>query len=448
MKVANTIYRSVSLLLLTVILAGGAFAQAREFDVADQVKQVSEFDVNGLKVLLKRRENAPTLSASLIIRGGVRNVTDKNAGIEKLSLSVATEGSKKYPRDVLRRELASTGTSIAASSGLDYSAISMASTLDQFDKSWDIYSDLILNPTFDAQDVARVREQIIAGLKEEQTDTDTYLELLQRRDIYAGLPYSRAVNGTVVTVSEFKISEIREYFSKLMESSRLLLVVVGDIDAANLRAKISSSLGKLPKGNYTEQPLTPAKFEKPSIEVVAREGLPTNYISGGFLAPSLSDPDYYPMQVAISVLATRLFSEVRVRRQLTYAVSADMEENASNSGNLYVTAVDANEAVGVMLAIVNNLKTEPLDQDEIDGMAGHFLTRYYLERETNAAQAAELAKFELSGGGWKNSFLLLDRLRRVKPQDVQRVARTYLKNFKWVVIGDPNAVDKAVFTQQ
>src|SRR4051812_815139 len=54
--------------------------------VAKQAALVTEFDVNGLKVLMKRREGSLTVAAGLFIVGGVRNVTPQNAGIESLML--------------------------------------------------------------------------------------------------------------------------------------------------------------------------------------------------------------------------------------------------------------------------------------------------------------------------------------------------------------------------
>ncbi len=102
--------------LLTLSLAITNFAQTPgKPGIADQAALVSEFDVNGMKVLVKRRENAPTVAAGLFIRGGARNISDKNAGIENFMLDVATQGSKNFPRETLRRELASTGSSIGSS---------------------------------------------------------------------------------------------------------------------------------------------------------------------------------------------------------------------------------------------------------------------------------------------------------------------------------------------
>ena len=63
-------------------------------------------------------------------------------------------------------------------------------------------------------------------------------------------------------------------------------------------------------------------------------------------------------------------------------------------------------------------------------------------------QAGELAKYELLGGGWRNSAEFIERLRAVTPDDVQRVARTYMRNIRFVVLGNPQNIDRRIFTGQ
>ncbi|HEX6731787.1 MAG TPA: hypothetical protein VF074_17305, partial [Pyrinomonadaceae bacterium] len=65
-------------------------------EVSDTIKLVSEFEVNGLKVLFKRRAASQTVVVGLFLRGGSRNITEKNAGVEALMLDVATEASTNY----------------------------------------------------------------------------------------------------------------------------------------------------------------------------------------------------------------------------------------------------------------------------------------------------------------------------------------------------------------
>jgi zinc protease len=412
---------------------------------ATQAALVTEFDVNGLKVIVKRRPGSLTVSAGLFLRGGSRNITAENAGIEALMLDVATEASTSFPRERMRTETSRMGTVISSGVNYDYSVLSLASTRPNFDRSWEIFTDVALRPSFTRQDVELVQSRMVASLRDDVDDPDDYLQRLQERAAYVGHPYFNRPRGTAETVGHLKAEDLRRYHQQMMQSSRLLLVIVGDLDAAQLRQRITQTFSKLPRGDYRPSPLPALTFGTPSVEVTKR-GLPTNYIQGLFAAPSLTASDIYPMRIASSVLRDRVFEEVRVKRNLSYAPSAFLSSQGANVGGIYVTAVDANKAVRVMLDEITRLQQEPISREEIIGVVSQYLTSYYMGQETNAAQAGELAQYELIGGGWRNSLVTIERLRAVTPEDVQRAARTYMRNIRFVVIGNPDQIDKNVFT--
>jgi len=415
--------------------------------VAKQAALVSEFDVNGLKVLLKRREGSLTVAAGLFIRGGSANINAQNAGIETLMLSVATEASQNFPREKMRSELSRMGTVIGSSSNNDYSVLSLATTRMNFDRSWQIFSDVVLRPSFTNDDVKLVQERQVVSLSDDTDNPDVYLQKLQERVAYAGHPYLNSTNGTPETVAKLTPQDLRDFHQKLMETSRLLLVIVGDLNPTDVRSLVIASFGKLPRGNYVPKPVPQLAFDKSTVEVTPRE-LPTNYIQGLFTAPSLTSPDIYAMRIASSLLRDRVFEEVRVKRNLSYAPDAFLRTQAANVGGLYVTAVEANTSIKVMLNEINRLQTEQVSRDDIQGVVAQYLTTYYLGQETNAAQAGELAQYELIGGGWRNSVDFLEKLLAVTPADVQRVSQKYMKNIRFVVLGNPKSVDSGVFTGQ
>ena len=443
MKVIN---RFILFTLLSLFFVSVGFGQTGTPSTSDQANLVTEFEVNGLKVLVKRRPNAPTVAAGLFVRGGARNITDKNAGIESLMLDAASEGSKKFPREVVRREIARTGSGIGATSGKDYSVLSLAVTRQNFDRLWEIFADIAVNPTFSSEAVEYARAQTLTGLREQETDNDDFLEVLQDRIIYANHPYSNDVAGTIENISRFSAKDLSDYHKKTMQTSQLLLVLVGDLDAKDIKTKVEATLGKLPRGTYKETPYPALDFSKPTLDITSRT-LPTNYVKGVFNAPSLNNPDYYAMRIATTILQSLVYNEVRVNRQLSYAPNAELDSNISNTANIYVTAVEANEAVKVMLEQVNNLKSRKLNDEIIASISGYFLTNYYVEQQTNAAQVGELAKYELIGGGWRNSFEFLSRVRRVSATDVNAAANKYMKNIRFVVIGNPSAISRDVFVK-
>lgn len=436
--------KRLSVVCVMLVVSASAFGQQKFDNFSAQAALVSEFEVNGLKVILKRRPNSPTVAGGLFIRGGARNINEKNAGIERLMLASAIEAGKNLPRQTVRRELSGSGSVIISGASSDYSVVSIASTRQDFARSFEIFSEVLLNPAFTEDDVKRNREQILAGLREAGSVPESALDTLQDRVIYAGHPYANDVNGTPSTISSLTANDLRGYHKNVMETSRLLFVFVGDLDQEQLKTRIAATFGKLPRGNYKDQPFPALDFSKGSLDVTQRS-LPTNYVKGTFAAPSLDNQDYYSMRVAMSILQTLVYQEVRGRLQLSYAPDAELENFAANTANISVSTTDPNKATTAMLQQIRFLQERVLNEGVIDEIASYFLTRYYMGQETSIAQVGELARYELIGGGWKNSFEFLNRVRGVKPQDVRTVANKYMKNIRFVVIGNPASVNRSDF---
>jgi predicted Zn-dependent peptidase len=413
--------------------------------LADTAKLVTEFDVNGLKVLVKRREGSQTAVVGLFLRGGATNINEKNAGIEAVMLDLASEASTNFPRERMRSESARMGTGISYGINYDYSALIMGTTRRNFDRSWQMFTDVALHPSFAPDDFERVRNRLVVSRNDDQDTPDSYLQQLQSRSIYAGHPYLNNPEGTAESIRRMTLEDVKRYHQQLMQTSRLLLVVVGDVDPQQIRERVAASLGKLPRGNYQASPPPALAFDSPTVDITTRD-LPTNYVMGTYVAPSMTAPDIYAMRVASSILQTRVFSEVRVQRNLSYAPDAFLGSQRANVGGIYVSAVDANQAVGVMLNEMARLQHEPLDPNEIKGTVQQYLTKHYIGQQTNAAQAGELAQYEIIGGGWRNSADYIDRLRAVTPADVQRVAQKYMRNLRFVVLGNPKSIDTRIFT--
>ncbi len=410
----------------------------------DPAALVTEFDVNGLKVLVKRREGSQTVVAGLFIKGGTQNITAANAGIEDLMLDVSSEATMSFPRERLRVELARLGSSVSSGVNYDYSALTLGTTRVNFDRAWDIFTDVALRPSFIPEDVERVRNRLLLSLRDDADSPDSYVQLLQARVAYAGHPYLNDPRGTVESIGRLTPEDLRRYHKQMMETSRLLLVIVGDLDAQQLRQRIAATFGKLPRGDYSPTAPPQLSFTASTVDVTPRE-LPTNYIQGVFAAPSMASADLYPMRVATSILQNRLFLEIRTRRNLSYAPDAFLWSQGANLGGISVTSTDANQSVMIMLNEMARLRNERISPEDLKGTIQHYLTRYYLGEETNAAQAGELAQAELIGGGWRNATLFMDKMSAVTAADVQRVAQKYMHNIRFVVLGNPKSVDPKVF---
>jgi predicted Zn-dependent peptidase len=213
----------------------------------------------------------------------------------------------------------------------------------------------------------------------------------------------------------------------------------------DLEAKIEAAFGSLPATGGAAGAVPPLASPGATVEVTERD-LPTNYIRGEFSTPHPGDPDYPAVRVAIDILSDRLNEEVRTKRNLSYAVFAGLSQRRANYGLVYVTAVEPDTTLEVILHEFERMKTEPITAERLAENINVFLTLYWLGQETNMGQAATLGTFELVGDGWENAAEFVRRVRAVTPADIQRVAQTYFRDIRFAVIGNPDGIDTTLFT--
>src|SRR5262249_61390724 len=122
--------------------------------------------------------------------------------------------------------------------------------------------------------------------------------------------------------------------------------------------------------------------------------LPRTSIPGDSPARACRHAAHPAMTIAMSVLRDRFFEEVRIKRNLSYAPAASLGHDAANLGSIYVTTVDPRATMEVMRAEIRRLAQDPVPRKDLDDKVRTFVTRYYLQNETNHAQAAFLATYE------------------------------------------------------
>ena len=424
-----------SLLIFLLVLFAGT-------NVFSQV--VQSFDVNGLKVIFKQNTANDILSVNMYFKGGVVNLNEDQAGLEALTLIVAQKATKNYPKDKLNATLERMNTQINSNASLDYSRLSMLCVKQNFDVSWNIFVDMLLNPSFAEEDLNLERDRLISSIKQVNDNPDAYLSKVVTNEFYVDHPYSVPVNGTEETLNSFTTQDLKDFMSGRLQTSQILLVVVGNTTMADLQQKVSAAFGNLPVGSYTKIAMQEVDHAEPSIKIIHRE-LPTNYIQGSYSAPERGTTDGYTMLIANSILRDRVWEEVRTKRSLSYAPSTRYVNNFSNYGAIYVTAVDPDTTIKVMINELERLKNEPISDKELSNKVRQFITFYYMGNETNQAQANALAFYELAGIGYDEVNEFLTNVNKVNSKDIQDVAQKYMKNLQFVLIGNPESLEIASF---
>ena len=443
------------LILLSVTLTTGASRSASALPsgpppttraVAPDTATTTRFDVDGVPVILRRNTATEVIVANLYLLGGTRQLTPATAGIEAMVLAASERGTRRFPGAAVRQRTARLGSTIGIEASDDWSAIGLHAIRATFDSTWAIFADRVMAPTLDPNEFTLVREQFLTIAREKNTQPDDAATQLADSLLYLNHPNSVSPTGTPQSIVGITVAQLKHYHAQQFVTSRMLLVIVGNIDQTQVERLVRSTLSTMPRGTYkwTSPPGVTTHSRAVAID---NRSLPTNYLLGYAPGPVATDPDYMALRVATAVLSGRLFTEVRSRRNLSYAVEAPFLERGHAIGGLYVTTVDPNQVLRIMRQELTTLQTESVDPVGLKRLAQQFITEYYLKNETNADQANFLARAELYQGDFRAADRFMEGLRRVTPDDVRRVARRYLKDFRFAYVGDAAKLDRALLNQ-
>lgn len=406
----------------------------------------NSFDVSGVQVILRQSTANNVVAANLYLLGGTSQITATNAGIEPLLLEVSDRGTKTYPRAVLRRKMSALGSEIVTSATDDWTMFGIRATTEVLDSTWAIFASRLMEPTLAPADVSLIRTQFLSGIRQRRDDPDQLAEFLADSIAFSGHPYGTPVTGTEQSISSIDAAALKAYHNSQIVKSRLLLVVVGNVDRAHVERLVRGSLARLPAGNYKWT--SPARLpERPAAVVVESRPLPTNYILGYYSGPLANTDDYQALRIATSVLTGRLFAEIRTRQNLTYDVHAPFVDRAASAGGLYVSTASPDTTLKLMRAAVTELQEGLLDREGLKRLEQQFLTEYFLDNETNGAQADFLARSQLYRGDYREADKFVDQLRNVTPEAVRRVAQKYMKGIRFAYVGDPTKLRRELISR-
>lgn len=406
---------------------------------------VTEAHLGGLTVLVKRVPHAELSTVQLYARGGALNWSADNAGIEQLAFRVAaTGGTTALAKSAFARTLAGLGAEVHAETTRDYSMLQAKGPTAVRTQLLALLADVFLRPALPESEVELARAQQLTALQQQDEDPDARLEVLVDSVRFKGHPYAVRPEGKAETVKALTRAQLEAHLQGLRQRSRLLVVAVGDVEAAELVAQAQALFGSLPEGAaLAALPALPTT-STPTLDVEKR-AIPTNYIEGLVVGPRAGTAEYAAGYTADTVLRERLFLEVRTKRNLSYAPSPMWElTGAGTYAGLYVTAVDANTTWKVMYDELRRLKTELVPVEELEGAHALARTWMFMRQESTDGQASSLAWSLLLTGDWRFREKLSEQLKQVKAEELRAYAQKYFTNLQVVLVGDPAKFDPAI----
>jgi len=424
-------------------VSGSALRSPSRSKVTLHDSLTTTYEVGGVRVIHRLTPANDVVAANIYLLGGVRQTTDDNAGIEPFLLEASDRGTREYAGERVRTTLARLGSSIVVDAETDWTMFGLRSTRGGFDSTWSVLASRLMHPTLDSSQVQLVREQLLASVRQRGDNPDALVAFIADSFAFSGHPYARSTIGTERSVGRLTVPDLKRYHAEQVVKSRMLVVIVGNVPRARVERLITRTLAKVPTGDYTWR-LPEALPPRPAGVALEPRSLPTNYILGYYSGPPAGSKDYQALRIAAAVLSGQLFAEIRSRRNLTYDVDAPFVERAVATGGLYVTTVSPDTTLALMRQQIAALQQGTIDREALERLVQQFITQYFLNNETNAEQANFLARAQLYRGDFRVADLFVDELREVSPEDVQRVARQYIRNVRFAYVGDSQRLSPRV----
>jgi len=301
-------------------------------------------------------------------------------------------------------------------------------------------------PRFDEDALERVRAQILAGLKFDENDPETVAALAWDRLAFQDHPYGRPVKGTMKSIAAITAGDLRDYAKRVFARDKLVISVVGDIDADELSKTLDKLFGDLPERSdlVTVAEATPPIG--PTREFIVMD-VPQSVAQFGLRGISRHDDDFIAGYVLNYIIggggfSSRLMEEVREKRGLAYSVYSNLypfKHGAVFVGNV----ATKNEALGQSLTVIEDeltrLAAQGPSDEELDSAKSYLTGAYALRFESSSSIASQLLWIQIEDLGIdyvKRRNALVDA---VTMDDVKRVAKRLLTADQLIttIVGKP-----------
>ncbi len=413
---------------------------------SSNASDITEFDVDGIKVIHKPSQKE-VISLYLVIKGGTANYPIEKEGVEFASFYMAMNGGTESMDKIAFKSAAEKiGTSFGSSASYDYGEMHMSCLKMFWDESWNLFSDAVMNPAMSEEEFAIGKNQMMSMVMSNSSDPDNHLRNIAMKHVFEGMNYEKSTEGTPESVEAMTLEDLKSYYAEAVVKNKAFIVVVGDIDQADLKKKIAESFGSMPMGKAAtkEDPLV---INKSSVYVEDRD-IATNYIRGVMNGPAASSKEAVVMRMAMGILRDRYFKELRTKRSLTYAPAAFYAYSVVNNpyNVIYASTQKPQECMQVMVEEIDKIKEEGFSQKELDDKQQTFLTYHYMGLEESSSQAMQLVYGELAGD-WSATERFTSDVNNIDLETLNAVFNKYTRYIKWTYLGKEADVTMEDFPQ-
>ena len=411
---------------------------------------------NGATLIVSERRGLPLVSFTITFLGGSNQFEPvAKRGLASMTASMLSEGTTTRTGDQISDALQLLGTGVGAGVGGEDGTIGFTSTTKNFEPTLAILADMMLNSTFPAEALDRLRARTLVGLTQAKDQPAVVGAQVFAKILYGEAhPYGQRVTET--SVKAITRDDVVAFSKAYYQPGRAIITVVGDVTMLKAKTAVEKGLsawtkaGDKPNFEYPKVPeLQPAK-----IYLVDKPGAAQSVFNIGLPGPSRNTPDYFALQVLNTILGgqfqSRLNANIREQKGYSYGVNSGFSygkgPGAFRAGGAIFSAKTDAALVEFMKELKGIVGEKPITDEEIKTAKESLIQG--LPQRFASVNAISGAITSLVVQGLPDDYYqtYAKNVSAVTKEDLLRVAKRYidLNHLAIVIVGDRSAVEAAL----
>lgn len=433
--------------LLAFVLALLIAPAAQAIEGSSRIQRV--ISPGGIEAWLVEEHAIPMVAVEIGFSGGARLDPEGKEGVAYLTAGLIEEGAGDMDAQAFQRRLEDLAARMSFENSRDDFYVGMRALTENLDESFALLRTALIEPRFDPKQIERVRQQVISGLKSSSVDPNAQASKAWMKAMFGDGIYGRSTKGEIETVEALTREDIVAVYGRMVAKSRMIVGVVGDIDAPTLASLLDQTFGDLPEGEKLDT--TPLEVRQEGGMDLIRAEVPQSVAVFGHRGIMRDDPDFIPAYIMSYIFGgggfeSRLTTEVREKNGLAYSVYSYL--SPLDRAGLYLGGVaTANERVAQSLELIRQewrrMAEEGVTEDELDRAKKYLTGAYALRFDSNA----KIARYLVGLQGANLGIDYIDKrnglVEAVTVEDIARVAKRILHpdDLYIVVVGNPENLE-------
>ena len=373
-----------------------------------------------------------SVSVGVWLARGSRHESAEQCGIAHFVEHMLFKGTASRSAEDIAQAIDSIGGQLDAFTAKEYASYYIKVLDEHLPRALDVLSDIVLNPAFSPDDVAREKKVILEEIKMVEDTPDDLVHEIFTQGFWEDHPLGRPILGTPETVESFTAESLRAYFRDAYAPRNLIVSAVGNLEHDNVRRLIEERFGHLVASSVATTEVPPRVVPK---VLIRQKELEQSHVCLGTSGYQQDHENRYASYVMNTLLggsmSSRLFQNVREKRGLAYAVFSGMSAYR-DAGSFTIYAGCANEAVSEVVDLVvdemRGVKRALVPDAELQRAKDHLKGSLMLSLENTASRMSHIARQEIYFDRQVSLDETLQGVERVTAEDVQRVATDMFQN--------------------